>query len=275
MLKVPFYKMSGSGNDFIIIDNCEGIYDALKTPEFVAAVCRRSMSIGADGLIFIENSKKCDFIWHFYNSDGSAAEMCGNGARCAARFAFLNGIAGENMSFETVAGIITAQVKGTVVKVRLSQPGELKTDVTLDVDGESLSLSFINTGVPHAIISVDDIETVQVKELGSRIRFHEHFQPAGTNANFISIDSDNVVNIRTYERGVEDETFACGTGAVAAALVATAMGRVSSPIKVKTRSNEILTVYANENSPPFKEVYLEGDARVVYEGVIWDEAYRS
>jgi len=275
MLKVPFYKMSGSGNDFIIIDNREGTYDKLKTPEFVTAVCRRSISIGADGLIFIENSKSCDFIWRFYNSDGSAPEMCGNGARCAARFAVLNGIAGKSMSFETVAGIITAQVKSEVVKIRLSQPGEMKTNVNLDVDGEILSLSFINTGVPHAIILLDDIETVQIKELGSKIRFHKYFQPVGTNVNFISIASDNVVNIRTYERGVEDETFACGTGSVAAALVAVAMGRVSSPVKVKTRSNEILTVHVKENSPPFKEVYLEGGTRVVYEGEIWDEAYTS
>jgi len=151
----------------------------------------------------------------------------------------------------------------------------MKTNVNLDVDSETLSLCFINTGVPHVIISVDDIETVQIKELGSKIRFHEYFQPAGTNVNFISIDSNNVVNIRTYERGVEDETFACGTGSVAAALVVILMGRVSSPVKVKARSNEILTVYVNENSPPFKEVYLEGDARVVYEGEIWDEAYTS
>lgn len=275
MLKIPFYKMSGSGNDFIIIDNRSGAYDKLRTPEFIAAVCRRSISIGADGLIFIEDSETCDFTWRFYNSDGSAAEMCGNGARCAARFAVLNGITGEELSFETVAGIITAQVKGEVVKIRLSQPGEMKTEINLDVDGEPLSFSFINTGVPHAIIPVDDIETVQIKDLGSKIRFHEYFQPAGTNVNFISIGGDNVVNIRTYERGVEDETFACGTGSVAAALVAVAMGRVSSPVKVKTRGNEILTVYVNETSPPFKEVYLEGGARVIYEGEIWDEAYTS
>jgi len=275
MLNVPFYKMSGSGNDFIIIDNREAIYDQLKTPEFVAAVCRRSISVGADGLIFIENSDNCDFIWRFYNSDGSAAEMCGNGARCAARFAVLNGIAGENMSFETVAGTITAQVKGEIVKIRLSQPGEMQTDINLDVDGEVLSLSSINTGVPHVIIPVDDIESVQVKELGSKIRSHKYFQPAGTNVNFISIGRDSVVNIRTYERGVEDETFACGTGSVAAALMAIERGRVSSPVKVKTRANEILIVYANEASPPFKEVHLEGSARVVYEGKIWDEAYTS
>ncbi len=273
MLKIPFYKMSGSGNDFIIIDNREGLYDGLKTSEFAAAVCRRSISIGADGLIFIENSDGSDFVWHFYNSDGSAAEMCGNGARCAARFAVLNGIAGNSMAFETVAGIITAEVNGSTVKICLPEPGEMKTGIKLSVDDDNISLCSINTGVPHAIIFVDDVESVKVKELGRQIRFHEYFQPAGTNVNFISIDSNNAVNIRTYERGVEDETYACGTGSVAAALIAVAMGKASSPVKVKTRSSEILNVYVNEILPPFKEVYLEGGARVVCEGEIWDEAY--
>jgi len=179
------------------------------------------------------------------------------------------------MAFETVAGTITAEVKGSTVKIRLPEPGAMETGIKLDVDGDSINLSTINTGVPHAIVFVEDVESVKVKELGKKIRFHENFQPAGTNANFISIGSDNVVNIRTYERGVEDETLACGTGAVAAALVAVAMGKASSPVKVKTRSNEILNVFANENLPPFKEVYLEGGARVVSEGEIWDEAYTS
>ena len=275
MIKIPFYKMSGSGNDFIVIDNRKGVYNQLRTSEFAVAVCRRSMSIGADGLIFIESSDNCDFVWHFYNSDGSAAEMCGNGARCAARFAVLNGIAGTSMAFETVAGIITAEVNGSTVKIRLPEPGAMETGIKLDVDGDSINLSTINTGVPHAIVFVEDVESVKVKELGKKIRFHKNFQPAGTNVNFVSIGSDHVVNIRTYERGVEDETLACGTGAVAVALVAVAMGKASSPVKVKTRSNEILNVSVNENLPPFKKVYLEGGARVVFEGEIWDEAYTS
>lgn len=273
-MKIPFYKMSGSGNDFILIDNREGMYDDFKTPAFVSAVCARSVSIGADGLIFIENSDACDYKWCFYNSDGSDAEMCGNGARCAARFAVLNKIAGETHSFETTAGMISAEVRGAVVKIRLSEPGALETGMSLSVDETSVNLSSINTGVPHVIVPVADIENVPVQTLGRKIRFHLAFQPAGTNVNFIALDKEGVVHIRTYERGVEDETLACGTGAVAAALAAVATGKAVSPVRVRTRSSEMLTVYVEDTQPPFKTVFLEGGARVVYAGEIWEEAYK-
>jgi len=273
-MKIPFYKMSGSGNDFILIDNRDGVYDGFKTPAFVSAVCARGVAIGADGLIFIEKADNCDYKWCFYNSDGSDAEMCGNGARCAARFAVLNKIAGENHCFETTAGVIRAEVKGAVVKIRLSEPADLKTDIRLAVDKTTLNLSSINTGVPHVIVPVADIDSAPVKSLGRKIRFHEAFQPAGTNVNFVATDPDGMVHVRTYERGVEDETLACGTGAVAAALVTAALGETVSPVRVRTRSNEVLTVYVEDAQPPFKTVFLEGAARVVYTGDIWEEAYK-
>jgi diaminopimelate epimerase len=275
MTNIPFYKMSGSGNDFIIIDNRSGIWDERKTPAFVKAVCRDRVSVGADGLIFIENSDAADFKWRFFNSDGSQAEMCGNGARCAARFAFLNGMAGDRLSFETVAGIIHAEVHGAVVKTQLSQPKNLQMNQDLTVDGARLTVHSINTGVPHAVIFVDDLEAVPLKELGSKIRFHGHFQPAGTNVNFITVGIDGAIGIRTYERGVEDETLACGTGSVAAALVCIAMGRAASPALVKTRGGELLKVYAEPAGPPFARAYLEGGASLVYTGEICEEAYKS
>jgi diaminopimelate epimerase len=273
MIKVPFCKMNGCGNDFIIIDNRSGMWSEFETPAFVKAVCREKLSVGADGLIFIEKSASADFKWQFFNSDGSRAEMCGNGARCAARFAFLNGIAGASMSFETLAGIIHAEVSGQVVKTQLSQPHNLQMNLEIAVDGAPLTVHSINTGVPHAVIFVDDLAAVPIKELGAKIRFHKHFQPAGTNVNFISIGAGGSIGIRTYERGVEDETLACGTGSVAAALVCIAMGRAASPVPVKTRGGEMLKVYAEPARPPFSEAYLEGGASLIYTGEICEEAW--
>ncbi len=273
MKNIPFCKMSGCGNDFIIIDNRSGAWDGIKNPGFVKAVCREKLSVGADGLIFIEKSDLSDFKWRFFNSDGSEAEMCGNGARCAARFACLNAIAGSSLSFETLAGIIHAEVNGAIVKTQLSSPRNLQMNLELAVDGVHLTVHSINTGVPHAVLFVDDLEGVPIKELGAKIRFHSHFQPAGTNVNFISIGADGSISIRTYERGVEDETLACGTGSVAAALVCIAMGRAASPALVKTRGGDMLKVYAEPQEPPFAEAYLEGGASLIYTGEICPEAY--
>ena len=273
MKNIPFCKMSGCGNDFIIIDNRSGAWDGMKNPGFVKAVCREKLSVGADGLIFIEKSGSSDFKWRFFNADGSEAEMCGNGARCAARFAFLNGIAGASLSFETIAGTIHAEVNGASVKTQLSRPGNLQLNQELAVDGAAFTMHSINTGVPHAVIFVEDLDGVPIKELGAKIRFHEHFQPAGTNVNFISIGPDGSIGIRTYERGVEDETLACGTGSVAAALVCIAMGRAASPVLVKTRGGEQLKVYAEPAAPPFAQAYLEGGASLIYTGEMSPEAY--
>ena len=160
------------------------------------------------------------------------------------------------------------------MKIQLPSPENLALDTRIEIHGRTLALHSINTGVPHAVIYVDDLDSVAVKETGSKIRFHPQFQPAGTNVNFISHEKDNVINIRTYERGVEDETFACGTGSVAAALVSIAREKAESPVRVMTRSGEVLNVYAAEKEPPFKNVYLEGGAKVVCEGNILEEAYR-
>ena len=266
MNEIPFYKMSGSGNDFILIDNRRSVVPSEDLAGFAAQVCRRKMSVGADGLILLEASVRADFRWRFFNSDGSTAEMCGNGARCAARFAFLHGIAGKKMRFETVAGIIGAQIQGDQVRIRMTDPCGLVPADELDTGQERIVYSSINTGVPHVVIVVDDLENVDVTSIGRRIRRHPRFAPAGTNVNFVTALADAGWAVRTYERGVEDETLACGTGIAAAALVLAAARSLASPIRLKARSGTWLKVYFVREAENFKELFLEGDARIVYRG---------
>ena len=275
MKTIPFTKMSGTGNDFIIIDNRRRIVEDDGLTEFIRNVCRRKMSVGADGLILIESSDKADFQWRFFNSDGSLAEMCGNGARCAARFAYLNGIAGESLSFETQAGIITGQVKDGGAKVKIPDPTDLGLDYAIDLSDGPLTVSSINTGVPHVVIMQDSVEEVDVFRLGREIRYHDAFAPAGTNVNFICTQNTGQLAIRTYERGVEDETLACGTGAIASALIASLKTNWPSPISLVTRSGETLTIYFRESDQVFTDVYLEGDARLIYTAELNQDAWRK
>ncbi|MEJ2102582.1 MAG: diaminopimelate epimerase [Desulfobacterales bacterium] len=274
MKPIPFYKMSGAGNDFIIIDNRQKIVTDADLTGFISKVCRRKMSAGADGLILIEPSDTCDFRWRFFNSDGSPAEMCGNGARCAARFAYVNGITGTTLSFETEAGVVSAQIDNDRVKVKMPDPSNLKLSYPLELSGCSLDISSINTGVPHVIVMVEQIDDVDVVVLGREIRFHQTFAPAGTNVNFVYRHKENEIQIRTYERGVEDETLACGTGAIASAIVSACQFQMSSPIDVKTRSGEYLRIHFNKKDSRFYQIYMEGDARIIYTGELRPDAFK-
>ncbi|HUV50503.1 MAG TPA: diaminopimelate epimerase [Anaerolineae bacterium] len=274
MKHIEFFKVSGSGNDFIIIDNRDRIIDEKNLKNFVANVCRRKMSVGADGLILVEKSGLVDFKWRFFNSDGNPAEMCGNGARCVARFAYLNRIAGPEMSFETDAGIVSAQVTNHLVKVKMPDPVNLKVDYSIDLKNGPLFISSVNTGVPHVVIMLDSIDDIDVVNLGREMRFHERFAPAGTNVNFICPRQDGVIAIRTYERGVEDETLACGTGAVAGALVTAKKSKIKSPVNIRTKSRQNLYVYYKEKEDIFYDVYLEGDARIIYRGEVYEDAWK-
>jgi diaminopimelate epimerase len=272
-VKIPFMKMSGSGNDFIVIDHRKPIIDQDRLKEFARRVCQRRTSVGADGLIFIEPSQKADFSWRFFNADGSEAEMCGNGGRCAARFACLKGIAGSSLSFETIAGILSAKVNGMRVKLEMTKPSAPTLDETLLIEGKKYTVSSINTGVPHAVVFVKDLEGVDVVRIGRPIRYHAHFRPSGTNANFVRVEDDAHLSVRTYERGVEDETLACGTGTVASALIAAFKGHVRSPVSVKTRGGEVLTVHYEIAGEEVKRVFYEGDVHIIYEAEMWEEAY--
>jgi diaminopimelate epimerase len=275
MDQVPFAKMSGSGNDFILIDNRSRVLQESKIAAFIAGVCRRRLSAGADGVILIEASETADFRWRFFNSDASPAEMCGNGARCAARFAFRQGICGARLRFETGAGLVEAHVEGMRVKVKMPDPQDLRLDLRVDLASGPLTVSSVNTGVPHAVVLMDGVEGVDVAGLGREIRFHPQFAPAGTNADFICTESPGRIAVRTYERGVEGETLACGTGAVAGALVAAGKLGLASPVSVRTAGGERLTVYFENRSGCYRDVYQEGDARLIYTGVLHPEAWQS
>ncbi len=269
---IPFVKMSGTGNDFIIIDHRKPLIAQEAMAEFVALVCRRKFSAGADGLILIEDSEQADFKWLFFNADGSVAEMCGNGARCAARFAYLRGIAPARMRFETLAGIIEASVSDINVSVKMTDPVDLKMHREVMVDDEPVTLHSVDTGVPHAVIFVDDIMQLDVCDWGSRIRHHELFMPAGTNVNFVQ-EQDGAFKVRTYERGVEDETLACGTGAAASALIACLLDQVASPVEIITSGGDRLTILFDvKDGGTADNVFLKGPAHVVYKGELNAEA---
>ena len=267
MAGLGFYKMSGHGNDFVLVDNRDNQVAEAELVPLARAVCRRRLGVGADGMIFIVTGPPgVDFAWRFFNSDGSEPEMCGNGGRCAARFARMKGIAPAEMSFLTLAGVIRAEVTPETVKVQMPQPGEPDMDRVLDLDGQDMKLCCLNTGVPHAVIWVDDLDAVPVREIGRAVRFHPWFKPAGTNTNFVQVLDQDRLAIRTYERGVEDETLACGTGSIAAALLSALKGLVKSPTQVLTRGGEELLVHFSRNEKGFGEIYLVGPVRTVFSG---------
>jgi diaminopimelate epimerase len=266
-------KMSGSGNDFILIDHRKPIFSEGQMKEFAQKVCRRRVSVGADGIILVERSERADFKWRYFNADGSEAEMCGNGGRCVARFAWLKGIAGPSLTFETLAGILSARVDEKRVKLEMTKPYGLVLDETILIEGKGETISRINTGVPHAVLFVKDLEGINILKMGKAIRHHSHFAPAGANANFVRVEDGSCLSVRTYERGVEDETLACGTGAVASALIAGFKGLVGSPVSIKTRGGEILTVHFEVEGHEAKRVFFEGDVHIIYEGEMWEEAY--
>jgi diaminopimelate epimerase len=284
--RIHFFKMTGAGNDFIVIDNRKGLVDADHCRDFVLCACRRKLSVGADGVILIENDPEVDFKWRFFNADASEAEMCGNGARCAARFALLTGIVrAPRMAFRTMAGIIKAELLDDKVKVQMTSPHSLRPDLSLEADGRAFHVGSINTGVPHAVYFAADeneVESIDVQRYGRALRFHPHFQPAGTNANFVYVKDSSHMIVRTYERGVEGETLACGTGCIASTLIAAARDRVVSPVDVRTRGGETLKVYfempggkQNPAGIQFKDVYLEGEARIAYEADLWTETLQQ
>ncbi|PID73610.1 MAG: diaminopimelate epimerase [Desulfobacterales bacterium] len=285
--RIPFYKMSGSGNDFVFIDNRNGRVPPEGRPELARAICIRRLGVGADGLVLIEApANGADFRWDFYNSDGSAPEMCGNAARCATRFARLHGIGGDRLCFETAAGLIHAELEGERARVRLTDPGPLTRNQRLSIlpdegaekeSGDAgpllLSADHIDTGVPHAVIRVPDIDAVDIRKMGAAVRFHEVFAPAGANVNFISPAPGGRFFCRTYERGVEDETLACGTGCAAAALILAAAGETDSPVDIIPRSGGVLRIHFTRADAGFTDIWLEGDARIVYTGEMTMESW--
>lgn len=265
MHKINFTKMVASGNDFVVISPFKKSF--IPTKKNIRAVCERKFGVGADGLLLLGKSKKAHLRMRIFNPDGSEAEMCGNGARCAALYAQKQKAKNHGeISLETQAGIIRAQVRGERVRINLTDPQDLLLDIPLKVNQRQLKINFIHTGVPHVVIFAAGLEQIDVVKLGRLIRYHPKFAPRGTNVNFVEVFSHQSIKIRTYERGVEDETLACGTGSVAAALIFARKFKNGNKIQVHTQSKEILTVYFQEKNHRFSDIWLEGSARLVFRG---------
>lgn len=265
-MKIEFTKMNGAGNDFVLIDNrTRGI--AL-SPAQVARLCHRQLGIGADGLFLLKAcaSGRAEWAWDFYNSDGSTADMCGNGARCFGRF--IQRLTGSNSqtTFETGAGVITARFHGDGVTVNLTTPHGLRLREKITLSTGETEIHSLNTGVPHAVMFVADADKAMVQALGAEIRHHPHFAPRGTNVNFVQLLSPGSIRVRTYERGVEGETLACGTGVTASALIAAKLNGFSSPVRVQVQGGDMLEVDFREIGGEFRDVQLTGPAEFVFEG---------
>jgi diaminopimelate epimerase len=262
-----FTKMNGAGNDFILFDNRTGEIDLDRNQ--IAQLCDRHRGIGADGVLLLENpTNRADFRMRYFNADGGEAEMCGNGARCFARFASKVGGHQEKTSFETPAGVISAELKGDLVTLQMTEPTDLRLNFGLPMAAQNKTVHFINSGVPHVVIPVAKIDDADVHREGAAIRHHKMFSPNGTNVNFIEKRGPNKIAIRTYERGVEDETLACGTGIVASALIFAASEDCSGPITVLARGGDELQVGFERIDGGFRNVTLTGPAEFVFEGTI-------
>jgi diaminopimelate epimerase len=272
-MKINFIKTEGGGNDFVLIDRINNSSEDISWNKFVPGICARKHGVGADGVLVLENHPQCDFTMRIFNPDGSEVEMCGNGARCCAFYYFKK----ENVDttkFNTLAGIMQAE-SGTNKRVKLSLPDpiEIRLDMLIKLDTNELSVSSINTGVPHVIVETERLETIDVNDLGRKIRYNEEFSPKGTNVDFVEATGKSSIEVRTYERGVEEETLACGTGVVASAVIESLKGRVAPPVNVKTRGGEIMKVYFKQSDKEdlisrVYDVKLEGKANIVFEGEI-------
>ena len=268
-MNLHFHKMNGAGNDFVVIDNRN--LNLKLTREQIALLCDRQRGVGADGLLAVEPAESgAHFKFRYYNADGGEAEMCGNGARCFGKYtAKLMGEGTQEVTFETIAGTLSAEILGEDVRIAMSDPFDLEMNTPVDIDSLNHPVHSINTGVPHTVAFVDDLENLDVIKNGAALRYHEHFAPNGTNANFVTVKDDSHIAIRTYERGVEGETLACGTGMTACALIHNLLQGAASPIKVDVAGGETLEIgFEKTNETCFQNVTLTGPADFVFEGNI-------
>jgi diaminopimelate epimerase len=264
MDSISFVKMTGAGNDFIVVDN--RALGVNLTREQIASLCHRHFGIGADGLLAVEpaDNPGADFRMRYYNADGGEAEMCGNGARCFARFV-QPWVKTDRVRFLTQAGLITGEFVDHEIRVNLTAPTDLKLNQSADFGWGQVTYHYLNTGVPHVVIEVEDAEVAEVLALGRAIRYSTIF-PRGTNVNFVQVADPANLIVRTYERGVEGETLACGTGVTAAALIMHRVRGLTLPLRVKVRGGDILAVGAATEGDNFRDVTLTGPAREVFAG---------
>ncbi len=266
-----FYKMTGAGNDFVMLDNRDLSLTPHLDAETIEALCNRRFGIGADGLLAVEPARgQGDFRMRYYNADGSEADMCGNGARCFAAFA--SALSGEELgdiSFETAAGLIRARFEDDGnVTISLTTPKDLQINILPPDDIVPAPVHFVNTGVPHAVVFLPSVEELDIVEIGSYLRNHQAFSPPATKTNIPTVLNPQPQQIRTYERGVEDETLACGTGMTATALLHAALTNAPSPIKLDVAGGDTLSIGFKRDGLNFTDVTLTGPALFVFEGDI-------
>lgn len=268
-MRIDFWKMQGAGNDFILVDDRKLSFPANDT-KWLAQICRRALGVGAEGIILLQTSDQpnIDFRMRFFNPDGKEAEMCGNGARCAARLAHDIGLASSTMRIQTIAGIITAELDMDKVRIGMTVPKNWNLNILLVIDGKNFVCHFVNTGVPHTVIETENLASCDVHGIGRAVRFHKQFTPAGTNVNFVKLLSNHELAVRTYERGVEAETLACGTGITASALIMARLKKVSPPVKVHSAGGHLLEVDFIMNNNNVSNVTLTGPAEYVFRGWI-------
>jgi len=267
-MKLAFTKMHGAANDFVMIDDRAGLVPWEDHFLMAALACRRT-GVGSEGVILIQHSDRADFRMRFLNPDGSEVDMCGNGARCAAAFAHAIGAAGRTMTMETMCGLLDAELTPGGVRVWMPEPSRKSYGIVILLeDGQTVKGDFVNTGVPHFVVQVPEVGTVDVMRLGRQLRLHPGFAPEGTNVDFLTLRPSNRLTMRTYERGVEAESGACGTGAVACAVIAVETLGFTLPINVRTPAGFELVVDGDWRCGKCTGLTLTGPTQVVYTGEI-------
>lgn len=266
-MKFAFVKMHGAGNDFLVADDREERFP-IRDRDWMAGITARRTGVGSDGILLIQRSDRASFRMRFINPDGGEVDMCGNGARCIARHAHTLGIATDSMTIETRAGILEARLEGDRVRLRMTDPKDWRADQTLTVGDRTVRYTFVNTGVPHVVVETDSLAATDVEGLGRAIRRHPAFQPDGTNVNFAQLTGPGELAVRTYERGVEGETLACGTGIVASGLTLSERHRLPLPVRVRAASGDVLEVSGERTGGGLARVTLCGPAVYVFEGTL-------
>ena len=278
---MKFWKMNGAGNDFVVLNNFDGSIDPAYYGKIALTLCHRHLSVGADGLMVVERpTMGGDYRMAFYNSDGSMGEMCGNGARCICRYGYETGLAGEVQRVETTAGLVTGERLDTRrYRVRLNDPCNMRFDLPLTVGGKTYSVSYVelgDPGIPHAVVPITglrDYDTAKLFALGRALRYHEAF-PKGANVNFYEIEGNDRLYERTYERGVEDFTYACGTGTGSVVTVLTLKGAVSGKAVAVEMAGGRLDIDVVRDGEGITDLYLTGPTNIVCKGEITDEELR-
>ena len=266
-MNIPFWKMHGASNDFILVDDRDRSFP-IHDHAWLAKISSRRTGVGCEGIILIQPSTTSDFRMRFFNPDGNEVEMCGNGARCVARLAHDIGIASNRMAFDTASGLIHAETEGDNILIQMTEPHSWKFDQPITFGGQVYTRHFVDSGVPHVVIPVDDLEAIDVQAFGATVRYHEDYAAHGANANFVQVTGPSSLRVRTYERGVENETLACGTGIVACALIGGRMGWVDPPIWVTPASGDVIEINYDLTDEGATNVTMRGPTELVFEGIL-------